>query len=274
MRELERDAADTHLELPARPGLPSIGIVGGGRLGTALARALSAAGHPVEGPLGRGESPSSDVVVLCVPDEEIPRAAAALSGSVAIVGHTSGATPLAALAPAGAAAGTFGLHPLQTFAARDGARGPDRFRGAGCAIAGSTPAALGTARELARAVGMEPFELADRDRAAYHAAASIASNFVVTVQAAAEAVASAAGLDAASARRALAPLVRATVENWERLGPRDALTGPVARGDEATIALQRAAIERDSPELLELFDALLERTRALAALDSPVGAAA
>ncbi len=265
MRELERDAADTHLSVPARPGLSPIGIVGAGRLGTALAEALSAAGLEVRGPLVRGESASADVVVLCVPDEEIAGAAAALAGSAAIVGHTSGATPLAALAPAAASGGAFGLHPLQTFALDDGASGPSRFRDAGCAIAGSTPEALGVAHALARAVGMEPFELADEDRAAYHAAASIASNYLVTVQATAEAVAGAAGLDAASARRVLAPLVRATVDNWERFGPRDALTGPVARGDEATVALQRAAVERELPELLELFDALLERTRALAA---------
>ena len=86
---------------------------------------------------------------------------------------------------------------------------------------------------------MVPFELPDHKRAAYHAAASVASNFLVTLQAMAEEVARDAGLEPAQARRLLAPLVRTTVENWVALGPEAALTGPVARGDEAH--RQRAA---------------------------------
>ena len=86
---------------------------------------------------------------------------------------------------------------------------------------------------------MRPVEVAEADRAAYHAAASIASNFLVTLEAAAERIAAAVGLE----REQLVPLVRATVENWARLGPERALTGPVARGDEATVARQRAAVD-------------------------------
>jgi predicted short-subunit dehydrogenase-like oxidoreductase (DUF2520 family) len=107
---------------------------------------------------------------------------------------------------------------------------------------------------------MSAVELDDRDRAAYHAAASIASNFLVTVEAAAERLAATAGVE----RELLVPLVRATVENWARLGPQRALTGPVARGDEATVARQRAAVAERTPELLTLFDALVDTTRALA----------
>ena len=107
---------------------------------------------------------------------------------------------------------------------------------------------------------MSAVELDDRDRAAYHAAASIASNFLVTVEAAAERLAATAGVE----RELLVPLVRATVENWARLGPQRALTGPVARGDEATVARQRAAVAERTPELLTLFDALVDATRALA----------
>ena len=112
---------------------------------------------------------------------------------------------------------------------------------------------------------MRPFEIDDDGRAAYHAAASIASNFLVTLEAAAERVAAGAGLEPDEARALLAPLVRSTVENWAALGPERALTGPVARGDEATVARQRAAVAEAAPELLALFDALVERTRALAA---------
>jgi predicted short-subunit dehydrogenase-like oxidoreductase (DUF2520 family) len=109
---------------------------------------------------------------------------------------------------------------------------------------------------------MRPFELDDSRRAAYHAAASIASNFLVTLEAAAESMAGAAGIE--DARELLAPLVRSTVENWAKLGPEQALTGPVARGDEETVAAQRAALAAARPELLDLFDVLVARTRELA----------
>ena len=169
---------------------PRLGVVGAGRLGTALAAALARARYPVEGPAARGEVPAGcDAIVLCVPDAEIPAAAAAVAGAAPLVGHVSGATPLSALAPA-LADGMFGLHPLQTVA--DGA-GPEAFEGAGCAIAGDSPEALAFARTLAEELGMTPFEIAEDGRAAYHAAASIASNFLVTLEAAAERVAGAPG---------------------------------------------------------------------------------
>jgi predicted short-subunit dehydrogenase-like oxidoreductase (DUF2520 family) len=236
------------------PDLTPLGIVGPGRLGTALAAAFRGAGIEVAGPAGRGEAVDAPVVLLCVPDASIAEAAGATDAR--LVGHSSGATPLTALGDREA----FGFHPLQTVT------GPDTsFAGCGCAIAGTSERALATARALAEALGMEPFEIADDARAAYHAAASIASNFLVTLEAAAEAVAGGAGIEPEQARRLLAPLVRTTVANWERLGPAGALTGPVARGDEVTIARQRRAVESAVPDLLPLFDALVERTREVAA---------
>jgi predicted short-subunit dehydrogenase-like oxidoreductase (DUF2520 family) len=234
----------------------SVSVVGAGRLGTALAGALRAAGLEVRGPVGRGEPvPPADAVLLCVPDSEIPDAARAAGGAAPLIGHCSGATPIAELGPGG-----FGLHPLQTFV---GGEGPDRFRDAGCAVAGATPGALAAATALARALGMHPFEIDDSGRAAYHAAASIASNFLVTLEDAAERVAAGAGLDPADTRRLLAPLVRSTVENWAARGPERALTGPIARGDEATVDRQREAVAEVAPELLALFDEMADRTRAL-----------
>ena len=238
-----------------------LGIVGKGRLGMALSAALRDAGYDVEGPAGRGEVPDADVILLCVPDAEITAAAETVAGRARLVGHTSGATSLAALRPAArGGAHVFGFHPLQTFAG-----GTPDLRGIGCAIAGSTPEALETARTIAEGLGMVPFELPDHKRDAYHAAASVASNFLVTLQAMAEEVARDAGLEPAQARRLLAPLVRTTVANWVALGPEAALTGPVARGDEHTVTAQRQAISAASPQLLPLFDALVERTRAIAA---------
>jgi predicted short-subunit dehydrogenase-like oxidoreductase (DUF2520 family) len=225
-------------------------IVGRGRVGSALARAFSDAGIQVEGPLGRGERPTADVVLLCVPDAEIANAVAAVDARM--VGHVSGATPLDGV--------DFGMHPLQTVAGAE-----TSFDGCGCAIAGSSREALGLARALALAARMEPFEIDDSARAAYHAAASIASNFVVTLEWMAERVAATAGIDAEDARRMLAPLVRQTIDNWASLGPQAALTGPVARGDEVTVARQRRAIAEAAPDLLPLFDALVEQTKAMAA---------
>ena len=120
-------------------------IVGRGRLGRVMARALRGAGIGVNGPIGRGEFVEpADVVLLCVPDGEIAAAATSLRGGSGLVGHVSGATPLAGLDV------DFGLHPLQTFV---GDEGPDAFHGIGCAIAGRSPDALAVAQELATRLG-------------------------------------------------------------------------------------------------------------------------
>jgi predicted short-subunit dehydrogenase-like oxidoreductase (DUF2520 family) len=246
MRELERDLTSN------TPPNARLAIVGRGRVGTALAAALGHAGYDIAGPLGRGANGvGADAVLLCVPDGEIARAAATIAPGP-LVGHCSGATGLRELAPHEA----FSLHPLMTVTT-----GGADFAGAGAAIAGSTPRAVALAGALAAGLGMRAVEIADEDRAAYHAAASIASNFLVTLEAAAERIAAGVGVE----RELLVPLVRATVENWARLGPERALTGPVARGDEATVARQRAAIDEVAPDLVPLFDELVTATRALAA---------
>jgi predicted short-subunit dehydrogenase-like oxidoreductase (DUF2520 family) len=253
MRELDRNTASAETSSAAPPEVDSVGIVGRGRVGQALTRALRDAGYSVGEPAGRGEVPAADVILLCVPDAEIPAAAAKVGGAARWIGHTSGATPLSALGVARAE--TFGLHPLQTIA------GPDAdLHGCGCAVAGSTPDALNLARSLAERLGMLPFEVRDDQRAAYHAAASIASNYLVTLEWAASQLAARAGVEAP-----FGPLVRTTLENVVTLGPRAALTGPIARGDEDTVAAQRDAVADAAPDLLPLFDALADRTRALAA---------
>lgn len=251
MRELEREP------LPAL-ARTRCAIVGAGRLGRALAAGLREVGIAVDGPLGRGaRCPDADVVMLAVPDGEIANAAAALErradGGAPLVGHCSGATTLAALAPHEA----FSLHPLMTVPAD----GPAQLAGASAAVAGTSARARSVARQLALHLGLTPIDVAEEDRAAYHAAASIASNFLVTLEAAAERLAESAGVD----RAALVPLVRATVENWAAMVPERALTGPIARGDHETVERQRAAIEERAPDLLPLFDALAAATRHLAA---------
>ncbi len=246
MRELDRTPSQTP---PLR-----CAVVGAGRLGHALTAALKHAGLEVEGPLGRTADPQADAVILTVPDAEIHAAAAALTPLRAqFVGHCSGATTLEPLHPHEA----FSLHPLMTVP--EGGDAP--FAGAGCAIAGSTEPALRVAHRLATNLDMRPVVVADEDRAAYHAAASIAANFLVTLEGAAERLAATAGVD----RELLVPLARAALENWAERGAAEALTGPVARGDEATIARQRAAVEERTPDLLEAFDALVAASRVLVA---------
>ncbi len=237
--------------------LDSISVVGAGRLGTALAAALRASGATVEGPLARGAVPGSPVVLLCVPDGEIATAAAAIA-SGPLVGHCSGATGLEPLAGHEA----FSLHPLMTVPAGSP---PSVFAGAGAAVDGSTPRGLEVATALAKRLGMRPARVAPEDRIAYHAAAAMASNFLVTLEWAAERLATTAGVS----REQLAPLVRAAVETWVDLGAERALTGPIARGDEGTVERQRAAVLERTPDLAPLFDALADATRALAAQEAP-----
>jgi predicted short-subunit dehydrogenase-like oxidoreductase (DUF2520 family) len=244
MRELDRNPSES--TIPER-----CAIVGAGRLGHALATALTQAGIEVEGPLGRGARPAAPVVLLTVPDAEIRAAAEATPA--ALIGHCSGATTLE---PLGDRQG-FSLHPLMTVP--EGGRA--RFEGAGCAVAGTSEGALRVAKGLAEALKMRPVEVADEDRAAYHAAASIAANFLVTLEGQAERLAATAGVP----REHLVPLARAALENWAANGAEHALTGPVARGDEATIERQRAAIAERAPDLLDAFDALVAASRVLAA---------
>jgi predicted short-subunit dehydrogenase-like oxidoreductase (DUF2520 family) len=255
MRELERDfSSDTPACSATGSGSIALAVVGAGRLGNAIEAALRHGGIiSVSAPLPRGAAPAGvDAVLLCVPDSEITNAAALIPSGPAI-GHCSGAT---GLEPLTGHADAFSMHPLMTVTG-EGAR----FAGAGAAIQASTPRAAEIAAAIATALNLRPFELDPADRAAYHAAASIASNFLITLEAAAERLMATAGVD----RHLLAPLVRAAVENWAALGPERALTGPVARGDDQTVARQREAVAERTPELLQLFDTLVDRTRALAA---------
>ncbi len=238
----------THMETTHDSTIARLAVVGAGRMGRALVAALTCAA----GPFGRGfDGVGFDGVLLAVPDAQIANAAAAIVPGP-LVGHCAGAVGLHVLAPHE----SFGLHPLMTVT-RSGAA----FAGAGAAVAGSTPRALAFARELAVELGMLAVEIADDDRAAYHAAASIASNFLVALEDAAEIVLRTTG----APRELLVPLVRASLENWAAQGGRAAITGPIARGDEATVARQRAAVVERAPELVEMFDAMCDRTRALVA---------
>jgi predicted short-subunit dehydrogenase-like oxidoreductase (DUF2520 family) len=262
MRELERE------DLPSPLSAAPLLVVGRGGVGRSLARAAKLAGIEAR-TAGRDEivpaCKDAGAVLLCVPDAAIAAAAAEVPEGPAFVGHVSGAGTLNLLAEASAkGARAFSLHPLQTFA--DGETGVDSIP---AAIAGSDREALRFARELAEALGMRPFEVAEEDRSAYHAAAAIASNLLIALEESAADLLARLGTD--EARDLLAPLVLRTAANWVELGPK-ALTGPIARGDQTTIDGHRAALRERAPELLPLYDILAERARAVAAHSEEVPA--
>jgi predicted short-subunit dehydrogenase-like oxidoreductase (DUF2520 family) len=220
--------------------LNRIHVIGSGRVGSAVSARLRERGLA----LG-GDAP--ELVLLCVPDGAIADAAASVEPGP-WVAHVSGATPLAALAPHER---RFSVHPLQTFTR---ARGPEQFDGAWGAVTAETEAAAATGRWVAETLGLQPFELADSSRTLYHAGAVFASNYVVTLQRAASLLFESAGVPP----EALEPLMRRTIENGFEL------TGPISRGDWATVAAHRAAIHEHRAELDHLYETLAGATLALA----------
>jgi predicted short-subunit dehydrogenase-like oxidoreductase (DUF2520 family) len=212
-------------------------VIGSGRVGSAVAARLRERGIAV------GDD-DPDVVLLCVPDTAIPNVSRCLAPGHTWVGHVSGATPLAALEPHER---RFSLHPLQTF---DTSGDSGQLDGAWAAISGETGEALAVARELAETLGLRPFELADGERTLYHAGAVFASNYLVTLQRAAVRL----GVPA----EGLVPLMTRTIEHGFEL------TGPIARGDWATVEAHKLAIRTAHPELEHLYERLAEATEVLA----------
>ncbi len=227
-------------------------VIGPGRAGSALTVALERVGWSVRAPLRRGDpivdaAAGVDVLVLAVPDAAI----AAVAANVAPVAdttvmHLAGSVGLDVLAPHPRRAA---LHPLVALPnAEVGAR--RLAEGAWFAVAGDP-----LARRIVDDLGGRWFEVADADRAAYHAAAVIASNHVVALLGQAERVAARAGVPF----EAYLDLVRATVDNVAELGPADALTGPAARGDVETIRRHLEALPEDEREAYEVLVRLARR---------------
>ena len=218
--------------------IKSVEVMGArGRVGAAVSARLAERG------IARGGG-DPDVVLLCVPDRAIAEVAAGVEPGPWIA-HTSGGTPLSALAPHER---RFTLHPLQTFTHN---RGPEQLDGAWAAISGETDEALLVATRLADVLGLRPFTLDDDRRALYHGGAAIASNYLVTLRRAAGELLTLAGVP----EEALDPLMRRVIENDFQL------TGPIERGDWETVERHRAAIAEHSPVLLEAYDALALLTR-------------
>jgi predicted short-subunit dehydrogenase-like oxidoreductase (DUF2520 family) len=211
-------------------------VIGRGRAGGAIHARLAERG--LAGDTG------ADLVLLCVPDSAIAEVSRGIARGP-WVAHISGATPLAAL---DGHEQRFGLHPLQTLTR---SRGPEQLDGAWGAVTAENEAARERAHWLAGCLGLRPFDIRDDARVAYHAGAAMASNFLVTLYRAASRLLESAGAPA----EALLPLMRRTIDNGFEL------TGPIARGDWATVDAHLAAIQRTAPDLEPLYRALAQATQ-------------
>jgi len=249
----------------------AIGLIGPGRAGVGLALALTQAGYsvslhgrhqkklppPLTMTVGDGSTPppwvgETDVVILTVRDDAITPLAASLGKARAIqerhvVLHLSGVQGQEALGPlvsSRAALGSF--HPLQTIVEPE--LTPARLKGAWAAVEGM-PRAVAAGEQIAQQLGMRPFTIATKAKPIYHAGAVFASNYLVVVEAIAQRLLRHAGLSDADAWKALRPLVEGTFENLSRHEPREAMTGPVVRGDTATIVRHIESLAVDDAKL-------------------------
>ena len=267
---------------------PTIAIIGPGRAGSALGRALHTAGYTIAAIGGRNpdhvrnlaeelgaracQSPATtidlaDLTILAVPDDVIhPLAAEMVDSLCSAAGHAAvhlsgaqeGRAALRPLAERGSLrTGVF--HPLQTFR-----RGPEAVHNvAGTYFGLDADAALrDQLTQMARDLEGHPFDLSGVDRALYHAAAVFAANYPTTLLAEAIALAAQAGLDSETARRGMTTLLAGAVNNLRDLAPAEAITGPASRGDQGTIERHLDALKND-PELQRLYQLLADRTKEL-----------
>jgi len=268
-------------------------LIGAGRLGGALGRLLATAGYDIVAVTGRTRRsaaaaarfigagvPMTDlaaaasgaaIVLITTPDREIRQACERIARAGlrhgTLVAHASGAHTRELLDAARKAGGRRAvIHPLQSVPSRE--RGVANLPGSYFRIE-ADPGALRRARDLVRAVGGRELSLpgwrSDRHSAAlYHAGAVAASNYLVTLVAYAVRHYQALGAARGQALRAVLPLIKGTLANIERLGIPGALTGPICRGDVATVAAHLAALRARAPELVELYRQLARLTVPLA----------
>jgi predicted short-subunit dehydrogenase-like oxidoreductase (DUF2520 family) len=233
----------------------TVRIIGAGRAGGALAAALSAVdGWTVDAVFGRGDdvrraAQGVALVVIATPDDVIASVATAIEPVPAtVVAHLAGSRGLDVLAPH---ARRGAMHPLMTLP--DAQSGAARLRGAWFAVAGDP-----LVEQVVRALDGRSFSVADDHRVVYHAAACVAANHLVALLGQVERLAAIAEVPFA----AFFDLVRAAVDNTERLGPAAALTGPAARGDVDTIRRHLAALPAEERNA---YEAMVAEARRLVA---------
>ncbi len=269
---------------------PSIALIGPGKVGCAVCARLYAAGHQITAIVGRdlprtknachfvGCSPelastdlvnavSADIIMIAVPDDSILQIRSALYNCHPLaveqsLVHFSGLQPASILGESEQGApGLLALHPLLSFADREEAS--KRLEHCPCALEGNQRG-LATGAILIASLNALAFTLKAEAKATYHCAASIASNFLITLMASAQQLLRSCQIEEQQSLKLLEPLVRATVDNLFATTPEQALTGPIVRGDLQTVANHLTAIEANQPELTDLYHALAQQTLILA----------
>lgn len=277
----------------------SVAIIGSGRVGSALAILLSR--HQFRQVRAYDRNPErlnilkdwqdapitvstslkdvvagADLVFLAVQDRYIPELAQALATRInradlkdRYFAHLSGSLTAAVLQPLSACGVvTFSLHPLQSLADVEGA--VKGLAGSYFSFEGDSRA-LPLAESVVSALSGHLVQLAAADKALYHAAAVVSSNFFIALEEMAINLMSGIGVDTDTARKMLLPLIRGSFENLERVAPVDALTGPIVRGDDQTIAVHLGALTEKFPDYLEAYRLLAGLNIDLAARKSGVG---
>ena len=251
--------------------MTTIGIIGTGKMGTSLGRALHRYGIPItaisdSSPEAAQESLAlledadtviahaqttagmADLIILTVPDDSLTAVVdqlrnARIRWEEKTVFHCSGLHSAGLLAPLRAqGARTASVHPIQSFAGKDG--GPESFRGITFGIEGDAKA-LDQARSLIEILGGRVLVLDPKEKPLYHAACSIASNLFVALTGLAVELLKETGMESASAFAALTPLIRGTLKNMTESGPKTSLTGPLKRGDIDSVASHLKALKKD-----------------------------
>jgi len=260
---------------------PTFVIVGCGKVGTILAKQMIASGYPLIGLASKSLSsaqktaaetkttcfsdipweftPSADIVFITTPDgtiQETSRKIAENKGFKpgAVVLHCSGALPSTILAPAKTCGASIGsMHPLQSFASSESNANP--FKGIVAAIEGEE-SAIQIARQIAADLGCVSLTIKTDAKTLYHAAAVVASNYLVALQDLAFKLLQISGIPKKNTYQVLGPLINGTLSNIEKVGTVKALTGPIVRGDAETVKKHVDEISSKAPELLSLYRAL------------------
>jgi len=257
----------------------SIALIGPGRVGCAVSKHLYEAGYPLVAIISRrreraieactfiGCSPTlasdqltecaaAQIILLAVPDDQIQSLALQVQMTTKFLEpptmvHFSGLYPAEIMHHHSSPVALLSLHPLLPFANRQKAF--IDLQQSPCALEGDAPQTLQLGKELVQAIGGHPFTLDSGKKPLYHAAACIASNYLVTLLASARDLLVNCGIESDQAIPLLLPLVQASLDNVKNLNPEQGLTGPIVRGDIGTVTEHIQALENSAPELLQLY---------------------
>ncbi len=274
--------------------MKTVAIIGAGRLGTSLGIALKKNGYQIKALsclslssaressrlIGEGQpytdhikaAGTSSLIIITVPDDKIKKSAEELASGILdweekLVWHCSGLLPSRILDPIKAkGALTLSVHPVQSFAKKN--TSPDVFKGVYFSMEGK-PEAQQASKAIIKKLGGYSFVIKEEDKPLYHAACSIASNFLLVLLESASSLLQKSGNTPEKALKILFPLVQGTLQNVKNFNTRSALTGPFARGDIKTISSQLEAL-RKHPQHYEMFIKLASQALEMAIQENKI----